>query len=173
MPTDADGDTLTLRLQFASDENFTQDLQEFTGASSPISFTGIPKDTWRYVRVAAFDGKATTYGGHVLIRINDRLEFKIKPLVHDSKPVSVRIKGGFTLAEGATLQSLKVCNNAKDASPVWEDMLADYTAGKAHEFTNESKTDTEWAFGAWVVILAGTATGNIEARALGYEIIKE
>jgi hypothetical protein len=167
--TDADGDTLSYTLQFASDAAFAQNLQSFTGSSSPITFSGLTVNTSRYARVVASDGKATTASAAVQIKVGNVLEFKSNPINRPTMPVSCRVMMDWTVSDGATA-TLYVCNNANDSSPTWENCTSEFNAGTAHTFTNASKINASWAVGLRVVINAGTATGTIEVRAFGFDI---
>lgn len=167
--TDADGDTLTYTLQFASNSGFTTDLQSFTSSGSPIAFSDVTLNSTRYVRVVASDGKTTTPSGTVQVKIGNVLEFTSTPINRASKPMSCRVLMDWTVAEGATY-ALYVCNNANDANPTWENCTSAFNAGTAHTFTNSSKTNSSWAVGLKVVINAGTAIGTIEVRAFGFDI---
>jgi hypothetical protein len=167
--TDADGDALSYTLQFAGDAAFSANLQTFSGSGSPISFSGIPVNTNRYVRVVASDGKAATPGAAVQVKIGNTLEFKSNPVNRATMPVSCRVMTDWTVAEGAAY-TLYVCNNANDAAPTWENCTPEFNAGAAHAFTNSSKTNSSWAVGLRAVISAGTATGTIEVRAFGFDI---
>jgi hypothetical protein len=169
--TDADGDSITYILQSSSTEDFTEDVQEFTGTGSPISYTNLPLDTDRFLRLAASDNKALTYSNAVHIKVNNVLEFKSTPRDMDSMPVSVRVRMRMSLPEEATLQAW-VCNNFRDTTPAWEDCTEALLSGTEHEFTNATKTADTWAEGLWVKITAGTATGPIDARAFGLSSVR-
>jgi hypothetical protein len=167
--TDADGDTLTYKLQFASNSAFTADLKEFSGSASPISFSAIPLNVSRYVRVVASDGKTTTASTAIQVKMGNVLEFTSDPINRATMPVSCRVMMDWTVADGATYQ-LQVCNNMNDASPTWENCTSEFNNNAAHTFTNASKVNASWAVGLRVVVTAGTATGTIEVRAFGFDI---
>jgi hypothetical protein len=169
LATDADGDTLTYSLQFASDSGFTSNLQSFSGSGSPISFSGVTVNSTRYVRVTASDGKATTASAAVQVKIGNVLEFYSNPVNRPTKPVSCRVMLDWTVADGASY-TLYVCNNANDSAPTWENCTSEYNNGTAHTFTNSSKVNASWAVGLRVVINAGGATGTIEVRAFGFDV---
>lgn len=60
----------------------------------------------------------------------------------DDKPnlFQLIIIGDISIAE----KSIKVCNNAFDESPVWEDITSEVLNGSVHTFTNETKTAESW-----------------------------
>ena len=167
--TDADGDTLSYTLQFATDSGFSAGLKTFSGSSSPISFSGLTLNQTMYCRVVASDGKATTNSTAIQVKIGNVLEFKSNPINRATMPVSCRVMMDWTVSEGASY-TIQVCNNANDASPTWETCTDDFNANQAHTFTNTSKTNSSWGVGLRVVINAGTATGTIEVRAFGFDI---
>ena len=67
----------------------------------------------------------------------------------------------------AGLVNCRVCNNALDASPAWEEATESFLdVDHAHTFANASKTASEWAVQAWFTIQAGSATGPVEVRSV-------
>lgn len=76
----------------------------------------------------------------------------------DSEPAEVIVQNLLEPAGGAegTIISIKVCNNALDASPTWEEIPKDLH-GQRYNFKNSSKTADKWAVGVWVRIDRGTA----------------
>ena len=76
----------------------------------------------------------------------------------DSEPAEVIVQNLLEPAGGAegTIISIKVCNNALDSSPTWEEVPKDLH-GQRYNFKNSSKTADKWAVGVWVRIDRGTA----------------
>lgn len=76
----------------------------------------------------------------------------------DSEPAEVIVQNLLEPAGGAegTIISIKVCNNALDSSPTWEEVPKDLQ-GQRYNFKNSSKTADKWAVGVWVRIDRGTA----------------
>ncbi|MDU5324464.1 MAG: hypothetical protein E6149_07295 [Peptoniphilus harei] len=76
----------------------------------------------------------------------------------DSEPAEVIVQNLLEPAGGAegTIISIKVCNNALDSSPTWEEVPKDLH-GQRYNFKNSSKTADKWAVGIWVRIDRGTA----------------
>ncbi|MDK7354976.1 hypothetical protein QP518_04355 [Peptoniphilus harei] len=76
----------------------------------------------------------------------------------DSEPAEVIVQNLLEPAGGAegTIISIKVCNNALDSSPTWEEVPKDLH-DQRYNFKNSSKTADKWAVGVWVRIDRGTA----------------
>jgi hypothetical protein len=168
--TDKEGDTLTYKLQFASNSAFTADLKEFSGSASPISFSSLPLNSSRYVRVVASDGKATTASTSIQVKIGNVLEFYTHPEIRSTRPGTAYVLLSATIDSKATVK-VEVSNNANDATPKWEDATAAYLANAAHTFTNNAKTNANWAVAMHVIITANAATGTIEVTSAGLGVM--
>ncbi|MDY2918038.1 MAG: hypothetical protein SOU08_00090 [Anaerococcus sp.] len=64
---------------------------------------------------------------------------------------------GIYVANGAVIK-YEVCNNGKDSKPTWEDATTMVKAGKAFNFTNESKSNSHGSINIRVTIEKGTST---------------
>lgn len=63
---------------------------------------------------------------------------------------------------------IKICNNAYDASPVWEDTLSEILSGNPHTFSNTSKTATNAGVNIkFKLVKKSNATGNINLQGIG------
>jgi hypothetical protein len=84
-------------------------------------------------------------------------------------PVTVNLRDVKSIDSKATIKVF-VTNNALDTAPVWEDATADYTARRAHAFSNKSKAAEKWAVSARYEIDANDATGEISISIIGTSI---
>lgn len=80
------------------------------------------------------------------------------PLVADAMPERCVVNAIGHFPAGSML-TIKVCNNANDASPTWEDVSS--KLGEKHFFTNATKTATSWGFGLQCTLSRGSATGAV------------
>lgn len=85
----------------------------------------------------------------------------------DGMPLRVLLTLERYLPEGATIESVKVCNNALDATPTWEDATNAVKAGRGYLFTNKTKTAVNWAINVWVIIAKGTANERVKLNGYG------
>jgi len=189
--SDADGDTQTMTLQFAADADFTSPLQFGTGlqrldgtnwtavagvntadigARFRLPYSGVPLNQTLFVRVFANDGQASTNSAAVRVSMGDVLEFFTHPAVRDEMPVSALALLDAVIASAADVQ-VRICNNALDGSPTWENATAAYLARQPHNFTNTSKTAADWAVSLHVTINANNATGAIEVFRVGMGVL--
>ncbi|CAI8971020.1 hypothetical protein EMIT07CA2_60037 [Brevibacillus sp. IT-7CA2] len=76
----------------------------------------------------------------------------------DGMPLRVLVTLERYITEGATIESVKVYNNALDAVPTWEDCTGAVKGNRGYLFTNKTKTAANWAINLWVILAKGTAT---------------
>lgn len=63
---------------------------------------------------------------------------------------------------------IKVCNNAYDTAPVWEDVLSEVISGNPHTFLNKTKTATNAGINLkFKLVKKADATGNINLQGIG------
>lgn len=84
----------------------------------------------------------------------------------DTQPTKViaNIQGNFPT--GCTYK-VEACNNGNDKSPTWEDITSAVDAGKVYNFTNATKTASQWGVKVRVTVDRGTATGDVYLSAIG------
>ncbi|MFP3390456.1 Ig-like domain-containing protein [Brevibacillus sp. SIMBA_040] len=93
---------------------------------------------------------------------NVRTHFRL-----DGKPERVLLTLDKYLPTGAVIESVKVCNNALDVSPTWEDATGAVRGGRGYLFTNEIKTAEAWCINLWVTIAKGTVTERVKLNGYG------
>ena len=68
---------------------------------------------------------------------------------------------------GAGLQ-VRVCNNAFDDNPTWENMSAEALAHRSYEFTNKTKTGTKWGIQFEITITKSPTVKDVQCSAVSY-----
>lgn len=87
-------------------------------------------------------------------------------MVAGSMPTRISISITRSIPTGATFK-VEVCNNAKDASPKWEDATSSVQNGLVHLFTNTSKTADSWAVALRVTVNRGSGEGACYISGIG------
>ena len=185
---DADGDSQTVVAQ-VSDSSDMSDPTEFTsveklvagawipvqtltnadaGASLRIQVTGQTVGDTIYVRLKDTDSGSGSpvYTSTYAVSIGSTLEFDTLPITRTTKPSIVVAYLDKTMPADATLQ-MYACNNANDATPTWEPI----TEGESHQFTNKTKTATNWGISVKTNIAAGATAGEISVSAVGLGVL--
>lgn len=159
--TDAQSDAVTVveRLDGVTKRSYTAAL----GAANSFAFTAAE---WQQIlngnhtiTVTATDSKGkASVRTWTFVKAQNSLQFTITPLPADDMPDRCVVGAVGNFPTGSTI-TVEVCNNAKDATPMWENITA--KLGQKHFFANRSKTAASWAFGLRVSLNRGTATGAV------------
>lgn len=88
------------------------------------------------------------------------------PIEAETMPERIAVELGAKIPFGATW-SVKVCNNANDAEPTWEDCTAEVKAYLVHVFTNKTKTAENWAINIKVEVEATGIEGECYVSGIG------
>lgn len=81
-------------------------------------------------------------------------------------PTRVYMTVGRSIPAGATF-TVKVTNNANDASPVWEDATDSVVNNTVHNFTNVTKTASSWGVAIKVEVSRNSAEGTCYISSIG------
>lgn len=158
--TDPDGDPITSKV-------FVDDIQvmdlgsinpgDISKKLSKVDFAKIKNGNHK-LRVEVTDDKGAKGFGYSNFSKNLTYAWYKLTKEVDSEPAEVIVQNLLEPAGGAegTIISIKVCNNALDSSPTWEEVPKDLN-GQRYNFKNSSKTADKWAVGVWVRIDRGTA----------------
>ncbi|WNC14255.1 Ig-like domain-containing protein [Brevibacillus brevis] len=159
-------------------------IRSFDGTAGENYVVQIDHDAWirldlnvqHEIRIRATDS-AGSYSERVytFTRTETHIEFVLNfdnpdvqaHFVLDGMPQRVLVTLERYIPEGATIESVKVCNNALDASPTWEDATNAVKTNRGYLFTNTTKTATNWAINIWVVIAKGSATERVKLNGFG------
>lgn len=159
-------------------------IRTFEGVTGRQEIVTIPHDQWirldlnmpHELTVEATDSNGlTSTRTFTFTRTETHIEFLLNfdnqdvaaHFTPDGMPKRVLVTLERYLPPGASIESVKVCNNALDAEPTWEDATAAVTAGRGYLFTNQTKTAQDWRIDIWVVIAKGTATERVRLDGFG------
>ncbi|QQE75229.1 Ig-like domain-containing protein [Brevibacillus composti] len=159
-------------------------IRTFPGVAGQEETITIPHDLWirldldtpHTLTVEATDSNGlTSTRTFTFTRTETHIEFLLNfdnPAVAahftlDGMPKRVLVTLERYLPPGSSIESVKVCNNALDAEPTWEDATAAVTAGRGYLFTNQTRTAQDWRIDIWVVIAKGTATERARLDGFG------
>lgn len=101
---------------------------------------------------------------YTLTKLYNHLEFKTEADETDAAAEAVLLNLAYV---GAGI-NVKVCNNAFDVSPTWEDMTEDFLAKRTHEFTNTTKTGSKWGIQFHVTIIKSASIKDVSCTTLQY-----
>jgi hypothetical protein len=159
-------------------------IRSFEGVAGREETVTIPHDLWirldldtpHSLTVEATDSKGlTSTRTFTFTRKETHIEFMLdfdNPDVEahftlDGMPKRVLVTLERYLPPGSSVEFVRVCNNAMDQTPTWEDATAAVTAGRGYLFTNQEKTAENWRINIWVCIAKGTATERVRLDGYG------
>jgi Bacterial Ig domain len=159
-------------------------IRSFEGVTGREETVTIPHDLWirldldtpHSLTVEATDSKGlTSTRTFTFTRKETHIEFMLdfdNPDVEahftlDGMPKRVLVTLERYLPPGSSIEFVRVCNNALDEVPTWEDATAAVTAGRGYLFTNQEKTAENWRINIWVSIAKGTATERVRLDGFG------
>jgi hypothetical protein len=159
-------------------------IRSFEGVAGREETVTIPHDLWirldldtpHSLTVEATDSKGlTSTRTFTFTRKETHIEFMLdfdNPDVEahftlDGMPKRVLVTLERYLPPGSQIEFVRVCNNAMDETPTWEDATAAVTAGRGYLFTNQEKTAENWRINIWVCIAKGTATERVRLDGFG------
>lgn len=88
------------------------------------------------------------------------------PIEAETMPERIAVELGAKIPFGANW-SVKVCNNANDENPTWEDCTSEVKANLVHVFTNKTKTAANWAINIKVEVEATGIEGECYVSGIG------
>lgn len=159
-------------------------IRSFQGVAGREETASIPHDRWirldldtpHTLTVEAKDAKGLTASRtYTFTRTETHIEFMLdmgspdvqSHFILDGMPQRVLVTLERYIPEGASIESVKVCNNALDASPTWEDATNAVKSNRGYLFTNKTKTAANWAINIWVLIAKGAATERVKLNGYG------
>ncbi|MED1954730.1 hypothetical protein [Brevibacillus centrosporus] len=161
-----------------------KEIRSFTGTAGQNYTVQISRDAWirldldvqHQIKIKATDSSGLSSERiYTFTRTETHIEFMLNldspdvqgHFILDGMPQRVLVTLERYIPEGAEIQSVKVCNNALDASPTWEDATSAVKANRGFVFTNTNKTAANWAINIWVIIAKGTATERVRLNGYG------
>lgn len=159
-------------------------IRSFEGVAGREETVTIPHDLWirldldtpHSLTVEATDSQGlTSTRTFTFVRTETHIEFMLdfdNPDVEahftlDGMPKRVLVTLEQYLPPGSSIEFVKVCNNAMDEVPTWEDATAAVSAGRGYLFTNQTKTAASWRINIWISIAKGTATERVRLDGFG------
>lgn len=159
-------------------------IRTFAGVAGEQETVTISHDQWirldldtpHSLTVEATDSNGlTSTRTYTFSRTETHIEFMLNldtpdvqaHFILDGMPYRVLLTLERYLPEGAAIESVKVCNNALDPEPAWEDATSAVKGNRGYLFTNTTKTAENWAINIWVVIAKETATERVRLNGYG------
>ncbi|RNB81105.1 hypothetical protein EDM59_23200 [Brevibacillus nitrificans] len=176
---DSEGNTFTFTEYLNGKEirSFTSTAgQNYTVQISHDAWIRLDLDVQHQIKIKATDSAGLSSERiYTFTRTETHIEFMFNldspdvqgHFILDGMPQRVLVTLERYIPEGAEIQSVKVCNNALDASPTWEDATSAVKANRGFVFTNTNKTAANWAINIWVIIAKGTATERVRLNGYG------
>lgn len=160
--TDKDGDDINLVVKLNGVTKATRKMssgEKFVFNLPHDDFIRLEPDEVLHhtVLITATDTNGASTNEKVIFnRACDRLEVKAKFNSDKLDAVVERlfITMRWLVAEGAE-PTIRVCNNANDTNPTWEDMTKNILDRADCILTNSRKTSSKWAIGVWITINIG------------------
>lgn len=117
-----------------------------------------------YIRAITTDSGSGTSATSdtVTTSVSTTLQITTLPYEYSTMPTMIAVVLKETVGDKAE-QTIEVCNNAYDHTPMWETYSP---VNGLHTFTNGTKTADKWAIATRVTINAGEETGTIEINAI-------
>ena len=170
--TDPDNDPIVISVEVDGKEIHKEEAI----GSKEFSYT-LPKDVFLKIRprkatsiiLRVKDSQGETATRKITFyRVTNRIEIKGK---HISKDFANGINKVFitvrwSLDEGA-IPTVKLCNNALDDNPTWEDFTKQVLERADCVFQNTKTTNGQWALGIWVTVERGTSDGTSFISSIG------
>lgn len=170
--TDPDNDPIVISVEVDGKEVHREEAI----GSKEFSYT-LPKDVFLKIRprkatsiiLRVKDSQGETATRKITFyRVTNRIEIKGK---HISKDFANGINKVFitvrwSLDEGA-IPTVKLCNNALDDNPTWEDFTKQVLERADCVFQNTKSTNGQWALGIWVTVERGTSDGTSFISSIG------
>lgn len=168
--SDADSDTVTVVEKIDGEQirTYTATL----GATNTFSVSG---ETWlkllngsHTMTVTATDvnlGTVTRTYSFVKSVTSFTLQ-NATPYSSADMPTRVKVYVTRSIPSGATF-SVSVCNNGYDASPTWENITSTIDSNTIYEFTNDTKTASNWGVSIKVEVNRNGASGECYVSQIG------
>jgi hypothetical protein len=134
-----------------------------------IDLSALAAETKQYVKVLFTVGGVTFESTPILYTNLTEIDFKLQNPINTGavRPQKVRVMDRIiaTVASAFTIK-VEVSNNALDTTPTWENATTAYLAGDYYTFTNNTKTNANWAISVKYYIKKNNAADSIEIREL-------
>lgn len=126
---------------------------------------------WRMAGIDATTGSRGAWSVPRRVRVGNKITMMLKAPVETSESIErLLIRAQFKLATDGTNPAtvkFEACNNAFDANPTWEDVTAAVVNDEYHNFTNHTKTASQWGLNLRIQFEANDSLEPIELYGLG------
>ena len=169
--TVSDGDSDPITVTEYIDNVAIRSYVATLGATNTFTVSGT---TWlkltngtHTLKIVATDGfsedvRTYTFTKNVTSIVVERAE----PIPSTTQPKSIIVTVVKNIPTEAIFK-VEACNNGFDASPTWEDITADVNRGEIYDFTNTSKTATNWGVNIRVTVDRNGAEGACYITEIG------
>ena len=163
-PNDADGDKLTVTEKLdgvvkKTRTNVTSGTQlTFECASTAAEFQKIPNGT-HTITIEVSDGKASATFTATFTKAVHKATITLKTPLAVSGDITAAVMSVVGQIPAGAVYKVEATNNAKDASPVWQDVTAEAKSGANIVFTNK-KAANGAAFNFRITVERGTSAGG-------------
>ena len=162
--TDEDNDTVTVTRYLDGNEVGSETavlggVATFT--FSPLEWLKILNGTHK-LTVTADDGKESVSKSTTFVKDVSKLVFQnATPVPATEPPTELICYVSGEIPDDVKTYKVEACNNAYDASPVWEDITDITESSEIYNFTNTTKTSDNWGVCVRVTVERGETEGYI------------
>lgn len=163
------GDTVTVSEYI--DNTMVRSYVATSGATNSLKVTNT---TWwgltngnHTLKVVANDGFDTTERIFTFTKLVNKLVVqRTTPIASTTQPKSIIVSVVKNIPTEAIFK-VEACNNGFDTAPTWEDITSDVTRGEIYDFTNTTKTATQWGVNIRVTVDRNGAEGACYITEIG------
>mgnify|MGYP002508989640 CR=1 FL=1 len=119
------------------------------------------------IRIVATDSNGgTSEISSVFTKLVETIDITTKTMESSERPNRITLTIARVIPEDAIFKVF-VCNNALDATPIWEDATEAILKGDPHMFDNDTKTSSKWAVKVRIVVKRNGAEGACYISSIG------
>ena len=168
---DAEGEIVTIDEYVDNEKIYTHTVQ----SSSPktvdmtinrIAWTRLSNGS-HTIRIVATDSNGgTSEISSTFTKLVETIDITTKAMESSERPNRITLTIARVIPEDAIFKVF-VCNNALDATPVWENATESVLKGDPHMFDNDTKTSSKWAVKVEIVVERNGAEGSCYISSIG------
>lgn len=149
-------------------------LRSYAATSDSTNIFDVQNATWwgltngiHTMKIVATDGYDTSERTFTFNKsVSSLVVQRSAPMASDTRPKSIIVSVVKNIPTEAIFK-VEACNNGFDASPAWEDITLDVTRGEIYDFTNTTKTATQWGVNIRVTVDRNGAEGACYITEIG------
>lgn len=168
---DAEGEIVTIDEYVDNEKIYTHTVQ----SSSPktvnmtinrIAWTRLSNGS-HTIRIVATDSNGgTSEISSTFTKLVETIDITTKAMESSERPNRITLTIARVIPEDAIFKVF-VCNNALDATPIWEDATESVLKGDPHMFDNDTKTSSKWTVKVRIVVERNGAEGSCYISSIG------